>query len=105
MAVIELTKDNFQSQVVEYEGKVLVDFWAVWCGPCMMVSPLVDEIAEEHPEFKVCKVNCDEEMELAQQFGIMSIPSLLVFENGELVRRQIGAVPKDAILKLLQGAN
>ena len=82
MAVIELTKQNFQSEVAESKEKVLIDFWASWCGPCRMVSPIVDEIAEESPAgVKVCKVNVDEQPELAQQFQVMSIPTLLVMKG------------------------
>ncbi|MBM6968755.1 thioredoxin, partial [Pseudoramibacter alactolyticus] len=82
MSVVTLTKDNFESEVLQSDKPVLVDFWASWCGPCKMVSPLVDEIAEEHDEVKVGKINVDEESELAQQFQIMSIPTLLVFKDG-----------------------
>ena len=86
MAVIELTKQNFQSEVAESKEKVLIDFWASWCGPCRMVSPIVDEIAEESPAgAKVCKVNVDEQPELAQQFQVMSIPTLLVMKDGKPV--------------------
>ena len=89
MAVIELTKQNFQSEVAESKEKVLIDFWASWCGPCRMVSPIVDEIAEESPAgVKVCKVNVDEQPELAQQFQVMSIPTLLVMKE-DVYKRQI----------------
>ena len=80
---------------------MLVDFWAVWCGPCKMLTPVVHEIAAEHDEIKVCSVNVDDEMELAQQFGIMSIPTLLVFKNGDKVQQMIGLQPKAAILEML----
>lgn len=100
MSVVTLTKDNFESEVLQSDKPVLVDFWASWCGPCKMVSPLVDEIAAEHDEVKVGKINVDEESELAQQFQIMSIPTLLVFKNGEIAQRQVGAVPKDKIVEL-----
>jgi thioredoxin 1 len=100
MSVVTLTKDNFESEVLKADKPVLVDFWASWCGPCKMVSPLVDEIAEEHDEVKVGKINVDEESELAQQFQIMSIPTLLVFKNGEIAQRQVGAVPKEKIVEL-----
>ena len=101
MAVLTVTKDNFEAEVLKAENPVLVDFWAVWCGPCKMVSPIVDAIAEEKDDIIVGKVNVDEQPELAQQFGIMSIPTLLVFKNGEVVNKQVGAVPKEAILALL----
>ncbi|WP_315306561.1 thioredoxin [Pseudoramibacter alactolyticus] len=100
MSVVTLTKDNFESEVLQSDKPVLVDFWASWCGPCKMVSPLVDEIAEEHDEVKVGKINVDEESELAQQFQIMSIPTLLVFKDGEIAQRQVGAVPKEKIVAL-----
>ena len=100
MSVVTLTKDNFESEVLQSDKPVLVDFWASWCGPCKMVSPLVDEIAEEHDEVKVGKINVDEESELAQQFQIMSIPTLLVFKDGEIAQCQVGAVPKEKIVAL-----
>ena len=100
MAVIELTKQNFQSEVAESKEKVLIDFWASWCGPCRMVSPIVDEIAEESPAgVKVCKVNVDEQPELAQQFQVMSIPTLLVMKDGKPVASSVGARPKQFIVK------
>ena len=100
--VTVVTKDNFQAEVLDSDKPVLVDFWAVWCGPCRMVAPVVEEIAEENDDLKVCKVDVDEEGALAQQFGIMSIPSLLVFKGGELVERTVGVQPKDAILALVK---
>ena len=101
MSVIKITKNNFNSEVLESTKPVLVDFWASWCGPCRMVSPIVDEIAEEHPEIKVGKVNVDEEQELAAQFGVMSIPTLIVFKDGRIMNQAVGARPKEAILALL----
>ena len=102
MAVITLTQDNFEAEVLRSEQPVLVDFWASWCGPCRMLSPIVDEIAEERADVKVGKVNVDEQEELAMRFGIMSIPTLIVFKNGEAVRKTMGVQPKAAILGLLE---
>lgn len=102
MSVIDLNKANFQSEVINSEKPVLVDFWAAWCGPCRMVGPIVDEIAEERDDIVVGKVNVDEEPELANEYGIMSIPTLLVFKNGEVVKQLMGAKPKAAILELLK---
>lgn len=102
MSVVTVNKDNFEQEVLRCEKPVLVDFWASWCGPCRMVSPIVDEIAAEHPEYKVCKVNVDEEPQLATQFEIMSIPSLFVIKNGEVVNRAVGVKPKAQILDMLK---
>lgn len=101
MSVITVNKENFQKEIMESDRTVLVDFWASWCGPCRMVSPIVDEIAEEHPEIKVCKINVDEEGELAAQFGVMSIPSLFVIKDGKVTNQSVGALPKNQILALL----
>ena len=101
MAVYTITNENYASEVLQADRPVLLDFWASWCGPCRMVSPLVDEIAAEHPEIKVGKINVDEQPELAQQFGVMSIPTLVVMKNGELVNKAVGARPKAEILALL----
>ncbi|HIS77907.1 thioredoxin [Anaeromassilibacillus sp. An200] len=103
MAVITLTKDNFQAEVLSSNVPVLVDFWASWCGPCRMVSPIVDEVAEESDgSYKVGKVNVDEQPELAAQYGVMSIPTLLVVENGKIKTSSVGARPKNAILDMLR---
>ena len=101
MAVKVLTKDNFEAEVLNCDKPVLVDFWASWCGPCRMVSPIVDEIAEEHPEIVVGKVNVDEQMELAAEYRVMSIPALFVFKDGMIANRSVGAIPKNQILDLL----
>jgi len=92
-----VTADNFQEEVLNSDIPVLVDFWAVWCGPCKMLTPVVHEIAAEHPEIKVCSVNVDDEMELAQKFNIMSIPTLLIFNKGEMVDQMVGLQPKNVI--------
>ena len=101
MFAVNINKNNFQSEVLNSEKKVLLDFWAPWCGPCRMVVPIVEEIAGERPDIKVGKINVDENPELASQFGIMSIPTLVVIENGEIVNQAMGARPKDAILAML----
>ena len=105
MAVITLTKENFEAEALKASVPVLVDFWASWCGPCRMVSPIVDEIAEESDgSYKVGKVNVDEQPELASQFGVMSIPTLIVLENGKVKNTAVGAGPKESFLGLLRGA-
>ncbi len=101
MAVITITSANFEDEVINSEKPVLLDFWASWCGPCRMVSPVVDEIAEERPDIKVGKINVDEEGELAQKFSIMSIPTLIVMKDGQISNKGIGAMPKESILELL----
>ncbi len=101
MAVMTVTKDNFQKEVLESEKTVLLDFWASWCGPCRMVSPIVDEISEERPDIAVGKINVDEQPELAGKFGVASIPTLVVLREGRIVRQSVGAMPKARILALL----
>ena len=96
---IELTAENFENEVLRSDKPVLVDFWAAWCGPCRMLSPVVDEVAEENPGIKVGKVNVDEQGQLAMQFGIMSIPTLMLFRNGKNVDTSVGVVPKAEPLK------
>ena len=103
MAVITLTIENFENEVLKSDRPVLVDFWASWCGPCRMLSPIVDEIANERTDVKVGKLNVDEQEELAAKFGIMSIPTLIVFKNGKPVRQGVGVQPKAAILDMLNG--
>ena len=101
MAAININNNNFHYEVMSSEKKVLLDFWAPWCGPCRMVVPLVEEIAEERPDIKVGKINVDENPELARQFRVLSIPTLVVMENGKILRQEQGARPKKAILGML----
>lgn len=101
MSAIHISKENFQELVVNAEKKVLLDFWAPWCGPCRMVLPVVEEIAEEREDIVVGKINVDEQPELANQFGVMTIPTLIVFENGQEVERSVGAKNKKAILNMV----
>ena len=101
MAVINLTNLNFEQEVMRSDKPVLIDFFATWCGPCRMVSPLIDEIAEERSDIKVCKVDVDEQGELAAQFGVSSIPTLVVVKSGKVTAQNIGAVPKPKILEMI----
>ena len=102
MSVKVITKDNFDAEVLKETKPVLLDFWASWCGPCRMVSPIIDEIANERADLKVGKVNVDEQPELAAKFGVMSIPTLIVFKNGEEIDRSVGALPKARLQALLE---
>lgn len=101
MSVLHITEENFQTEVISSKQPVLLDFWASWCGPCRMLAPVIDEIAGERPDIKVGKINIDEEPELASQFGIMSIPTLVVMKEGEAVSQAVGVRPKSQILELL----
>ena len=101
MAALNINKNNFQAEVINSDRPVLLDFWAPWCGPCRMVVPLVEQIADERPDIKVGKVNVDENPELASQFGVMSIPTLVVMKDGKVVNQAMGAMPKAQILALL----
>ena len=99
---VTITKENFEQVVLKSDKPVLVDFWATWCGPCKMLSPIIEEVRKEtEGKAVVGKINVDEQQELAMQFGVMSIPTVLVFKNGEIVKKQIGFIPKQAVLGLL----
>ena len=101
MSVLHITKENFEAEVLKSEKPVLVDFFAVWCGPCKMIAPILEEIAEEREDIKVCKINVDEEPELASQYQVSSIPSLFVIKDGQVVNQSLGARPKPQILEML----
>ncbi len=101
MSVMMITEEHFENEVLHSEKPVLVDFYADWCGPCKMVSPIIDEIAEERDDIKVVKVNVDEQPGIAEQFAVASIPMIMVFKNGEIFRSAVGARPKKAILEML----
>ena len=102
MSIINVNLDNFENEVLNSDKPVLLDFWAIWCGPCMMRAPILHEIAEENPDIKVAKINVDENPQLAAKFGIISIPTLIVIKNGEIVKKSEGLIPKEQILALLQ---
>ena len=101
MAIVTLTKANFEAEAVNSDKPVLIDFWASWCGPCRMLSPVVDEVADERADIKVGKVNVDEEPELASKFGVMSIPTLVVLMNGQVRNQSVGVIPKEKIIAMI----
>ena len=101
MSVVTITKDNFEKEVLKSEQPVLLDFWAAWCGPCHMVSPILDDIARENSNVKIGKINVDEQMELASAFRIMSIPTMAVVKNGKVTQTSVGVRPKSEIMKML----
>mgnify|MGYP004630519343 FL=1 len=101
MSAININKNNFKHEVMDSDKPVLLDFWASWCAPCRMVVPIIEEIASERPDIKVGKINVDEQPELASEFGIMSIPTLVVMKNGKIVQQVSGARPKEAILTMI----
>ena len=101
MSAVNINLNNFSQEVLNSDKPVLLDFWAPWCGPCRMVVPMVEQIAAERPDIKVGKINIDEQVELANQFGIMSIPTLMVVKDGQIVKKAMGARPKQAILEML----
>ncbi len=103
MAAVKVTADTFEQEVLKSTEPVLVDFWAPWCGPCKMLSPIVEQLADEADGFRVASVNVDDEMDLAEQYGISSIPCLIVFRNGEEAARSVGVIQKDQILNLIRG--
>ncbi|MCD7824630.1 MAG: thioredoxin [Clostridiaceae bacterium] len=102
MEVLHLTKDNFEREVMQSDKPVFIDFWAAWCGPCQMVAPVIEELAQEVADVKIAKVNVDEEPDLAQKYNVMSIPTMLLVKNGEIVNTTVGAQPKADILKFIR---
>lgn len=101
---VQVTSANFEAEVVNSDKPVLVDFWASWCGPCKMLLPIVEQVSEEVTDFKVVKINTDDNQDLAMKFGIRTIPTLLVFKNGVEVKRSVGVIPKEEILSLVRNA-
>ena len=102
MAALHITEENFETEVLKSDKPVLVDFWAEWCGPCQMLLPIIEELANEVTDAKICKINVDEQRELAKQFRVMSIPTLMVFKDGKAVKTSVGAKPKNEILDMLR---
>lgn len=102
MSIVSITIDNFEKEIINSDKTVLLDFWATWCGPCMMIAPILHEIAEENPDIKVAKINVDENPQLAAQFGIISIPTLIVIKDGKAVNKSEGFIQKEQILALMQ---
>ena len=103
MSVLHINNNNFESEVLRSDKPVLLDFFASWCGPCKMLSPVIDSFAEEYPQYKVCKINVDEEQELAQKYGVMSIPTLVVVKDGDVASKAVGYRRKEQLLELLEG--
>lgn len=102
MAIINIVKENFEKEVLQSDQRVLIDFWASWCGPCQMLAPILEEVSQEIPEIKICKINVDKEPELASRFGVINIPMLVVMEEGKMVNQSIGFVMKQQVVELLQ---
>lgn len=102
MSIVTITSDNFESEVLSSDKKVLVDLWAPWCGPCRMLSPIIDEVAESRDDVKFCKINVDDNGDLAKKYNVMSIPTLLVFQNGEVVNKSIGLISKEDVESLIK---
>ena len=102
MAIMDLTKENFQAEITKSDKPVLVDFWAVWCGPCQMMAPILHELETEMPDVQIGKVNVDEQMDLARQFRVVSIPTLIIFKNGQEVQRMVGVTSKEELKDALK---
>lgn len=103
MAALHVTTENFEQEVLQAGEPVLVDFWAPWCGPCQMLLPVIEALADEVKDAKICKINVDEQPALAERYSVMTIPTLMVFKNGEMAEKSIGVIPKEQILKLIRG--